>query len=143
MAKTDVIKAELNKALKARQADKVSTLRMLVAALHNSWIAKGQTLTDTDAEAVLAKEAKKRQEAIEMYKQANRQELVEKETKELELIQTYLPKQLSAAEIKQLVEKIKQSGEVHDFGAVMAKVMGEVKGRADGKLVAEIVKQEL
>lgn len=143
MAKTDVIKAELNKALKARQADKVSTLRMLVAALHNSWIAKGQTLTDTDAEAVLGKEAKKRQEAIEMYKQANRPELVEKETKELELIQAYLPKQLSAAEIKQLVEKIKQSGEVHDFGEVMAKVMGEIKGRADGKLVAEIVKQEL
>jgi len=143
MAKTDVIKAELNKALKARQADKVSTLRMLVAALHNSWIAKGQTLTDTDAETVLGKEAKKRQEAIEMYKQANRPELVEKETKELELIQAYLPKQLSAAEIKQLVEKIKQSGEVHDFGEVMAKVMGEIKGRADGKLVAEIVKQEL
>lgn len=143
MAKTDVIKAELNKALKARQADKVSTLRMLVAALHNSWIAKGQTLTETDEEAVLAKEAKKRQEAIEMYKQANRPELVEKETKELELIQAYLPKQLSAAEIKQLVEKIKQSGEVHDFGEVMGKVMGEVKGRADGKLVAEIVKQEL
>lgn len=143
MAKTDVIKAELNKALKARQADKVSTLRMLVAALHNSWIAKGQTLTDTDADAVLAKEAKKRQEAIEMYKQANRPELVEKETKELELIQAYLPKQLSEAEIRQLVLKIKQNGEAHDFGVVMGKVMGEVKGRADGKLVAEIVKQEL
>ena len=143
MAKTDVIKAELNKALKARQADKVSTLRMLVAALHNSWIAKGQTLTDTDADAVLSKEAKKRQEAIEMYKQANRPELVEKETKELELIQAYLPKQLSEAEIRQLVLKIKQSGEAHDFGEVMRKVMGEVKGRADGKLVAEIVKQEL
>lgn len=143
MAKTDVIKAELNKALKARQADKVSTLRMLVAALHNSWIAKGQTLTDTDEEAVLAKEAKKRQEAIEMYKQANRSELVEKETKELELIQAYLPKQLSEAEIKQLVLKIKQSGEANDFGEVMGKVMSQAKGRADGKLVAEIVKQEL
>ena len=90
MAKTDVIAADLVQAMKARDSLKVSTLRMLVAALKNGQIAKGSVLTDQEAEAVLAKEAKKRQQAIEAYERGNRPELAAKETAEREIIKSYL-----------------------------------------------------
>ena len=90
MAKTDVITADLVQAMKAKDNLKVSTLRMLLAALKNAQIAKGAVLTDQEAETVLAKEAKKRQQAIEAYERGNRPELVAKETAEREIIKSYL-----------------------------------------------------
>lgn len=143
MAKTDVISQDMVRAMKAKDNLKVQTLRTLVAALKNSRIAKGSELTEPEAEAVLGKEAKKRTEAIELYQQGNRPELVEKETKELELIKTYLPQAMSEAEVKALVDEVLKTAEDRNFGLVMKQVMAKVQGKADGKLVAKLVQEAL
>jgi uncharacterized protein YqeY len=143
MAKTDVIIADLVLAMKAKDSLKVLTLRMLVAALKNSQIAKGGALTDQEAEAVLAKEAKKRQEAIELYQRGNRPELVDKETAELNLIKSYLPEALSEAEVKAIVAEVLSSATDKNFGNVMKAVMAKTQGKADGKMVAKLVQEAL
>ncbi|MEK7622329.1 MAG: GatB/YqeY domain-containing protein [Patescibacteria group bacterium] len=143
MAKTDVISLDLVQAMKAKDGLKVSTLRMLVAALKNSQIAKGGVLTDQEAEAVLGKEAKKRQEAIELYQQGNRQELVDKETTELNLIKGYLPEAMSEVEIKAIVEEVLSTVPERNFGMVMKAVMAKTQGKADGKMVAKLVQEAL
>ncbi len=143
MAKTDVITADLVQAMKAKDSLKVSTLRTLVAAIKNAQIAKRGVLTDQEAEAVLAKEAKKRTEAIELYQKAKRQELVDKETAELKLIKTYLPQAMSEAEVKALVDEVLKTAEDKNFGSVMKAVMQKAQGKADGKMVAELVKNAL
>lgn len=143
MAKTDVITADLIQAMKAKDSLKVSTLRLLVAALKNSQIAKGSELTDQEGEAVLAKEAKKRQEAIELYQRGNRPELVAKETAELNLIKSYLPQELSETEVKVIVDEVLKVATERNFGAVMKLVMAEIKGKADGKMVAKLVQEAL
>jgi len=129
--------------MKSKQADKVSVLRMVVTGLKNAEIDKGSELDDNGVEQVLKKEAKKRQEAIELYKKAERKELVEKEEKELEIIKAYLPEEMSEEKLVELVGKLKSEGKLTDFGTAMKLVMCEVKGQADGKLVAKVVKENL
>lgn len=144
MGKTKIILDDLKKAMQQRQADKVSALRLLVAALKNARIEKKADLSETEEVAVLNKEAKKRQEAIEMYKKGGRQELAAKEEAELKIIKGYLPQQMGEEKIKELVKEMKQAGELgDDFGQAMKLVMAKLKGQADGKLVAQAVKTEL
>lgn len=144
MGKTKIILDDLKKAMQQRQADKVSALRLLVAALKNARIEKKADLSEAEEVAVLNKEAKKRQEAIEMYKKGGRQELAAKEEAELEIIKGYLPQQMGEEKIKELVKEMKQAGELgDDFGQAMKLVMAKLKGQADGKLVAQAVKTEL
>ena len=118
-------------------------LRMVVTGLKNAEIEKGKELDDNDVEQVLKKEAKKRREAIELYKKAERQELVEREEKELEVIETYLPEQMSKEKLEELVLKLKSEGKLTDFGTAMKLVMAETKGQADGKMAAQVVKTNL
>lgn len=94
MAQTKTIEQDLITAMKNRDRLRVSTLRMLLAALKNEQIAKRRPLSEAEEVQVLQKEVKKRQEAIEWYKQGKRQELAEREIKETEIVKEYLPKAL-------------------------------------------------
>jgi uncharacterized protein YqeY len=91
MAQTKTIEQDLTTAMKKRDSLRVSTLRMVLAALKNEQIAKRRLLSSQEEIQVLQKEIKKRQDAIEWYKRGNRQELAEKETKEAEIVKEYLP----------------------------------------------------
>lgn len=143
------IQEDLKSAMLAKDEAKTSTLRMIKSALQYYEIQKGGAgyeATDEDVLETIAKEAKKRQESIEMYKSGNRHDLVDKETKELEVLRSYLPKQMSEEEIKNLVqEAIAQTGAtgMQDMGKVMGVLMSKVKGKADGGLVSKIVKEKL
>lgn len=142
--KTDLIKAQ-----KMRNTKRVDTLRLLIAEVNNAEIAlrgQGKVINDDEILNVLTKEAKKRNESIEVYEKAGRNELVEDESAELRIIQEYLPKQMQEDEIKKVIQDIMVSmdgDKSTDFGLVMQKVMLRLKGRADGKIVSKIVKDRL
>ena len=124
----------------------VETLRMLRSQIKNASIAKGEDLSEDDVIGVLSKEAKKRKESLELFKEGGREDLVEKEQTELDLISSYLPEALSDDELLGIVQKaIDESGAegLRDMGKVMGLVMPKVKGRADGKMVQELVKKKL
>ncbi|MBI2011087.1 MAG: GatB/YqeY domain-containing protein [Candidatus Colwellbacteria bacterium] len=150
MASIDELKADSKAALKQGEALKLETIRFLLASLHNAEIEKRARstsreeaeLTEVEAIAVLNKEAKKRKEAMEIYAGAGRKDLEEKEAKELEIIKSYLPAELTPAEIEAIINKVISAGS-GSFGEVMKEVMGQVSGRADSKTVSELVKQKL
>jgi len=142
------LKADLIKAMKEKREDALSTLKMIVSAIQNEEIKliKKEGLTDDEVLKVLRSEAKKRKDAIEAYAGAGRNDLKEKEEKELSIIEQYLPKQMDDAvlekKVKQVLEKHK-GATAKDFGAIMKEVMAETNGQADGKRVSEIVKKML
>lgn len=148
------IQEDLKKALKESRATEVSVLRLLNAALLNREKEKRYKLkTGQDTELaedeiidVILAEAKKRKEAIVEFKKGGRQELVEKEQKELEVLQKYLPEQMPEEEIEKLAkEAIEKTGakEIKDMGKVMADLMPQTKGKAEGALVSKVVKKLL
>lgn len=143
---TDRIKEDLKNSLKSGASERAGILRLFIAELQNKQKEKfggsPGALSDEDATAVLQREAKKRREAIELFRKGNRVDLVKKEENELKVIGEYLPQQLTRAEIKAAVEKLKTKG-LADFNSLMRESMKELKGRADGKLVGEIVKEIL
>ena len=144
MAQSKTIEQDLKLAMKAKDQLKVLVLRMVLSAIHNEEIALKKPLVEEEVNRILAKEVKKRQEAIELYKKGNRQELVDKETEEMALIKTYLPEMMTVEEIKKIISELKLKGEWKgDFGQAMKLVLGQTKGRADGKTVAEAVKSSL
>ncbi|MEA2020424.1 MAG: GatB/YqeY domain-containing protein [Patescibacteria group bacterium] len=142
MSLTSRIKENLRKAIKEEASLKVSVLRMLSAALHNAEIASRGELSEEEEIEVISKEAKKRKESIEAYREGGREDLASKEEKELEIIEGYLPTQLSEQEIRDIIRKsIEDLGAVDsaDLGKVMGAVMPKVKGRAEGSKVRELV----
>jgi uncharacterized protein YqeY len=148
MALTDQIQSDLTTAMKARDAETVGTLRMVMAAVKNQRVAAGQSgdITDEQTIELLTREAKKRTEAAEAYDAADRPELADKERRELEIIRTYLPEQLDEETIRGFVdEAIAETGASGpgDLGKVMSAVMPKVKGRADGKLINALVRERL
>ncbi len=146
MSLQEKLNDDLKSSLKAGDQSKTGILRMLTAAVHNEHIKKGKDkeLTDEDVQEVLRREAKKRKESIEAFTKGNRPELAEKEQVELALIETYLPKQMSGEEVTAAVGKILAGLEdKSNQGMVMKAVMAELKGKADGKLISEIVKGKL
>jgi len=137
---------ELGQSMKAGEKIKVSTIRMILSEIKNAEIAKRGELDDDELLSVLSREAKKRKEAIEEFKKGNRQDLVDRETEELRIIQDYLPEQLSEDELRGIIsETIDEVGasSTGDLGKVMGRVMPKLKGRADGKLVNKIVRETL
>jgi len=140
----DKLQSDLKAAMKGGDSEKVTTIRMLQAAVQNEHIAKGKDkdLTEDDVLGILRKELKKRRESADVYKEANRAELAEKEEKELALIKTYLPAELSDEEVDALVQEVVAGGE-KDFGKVMGAVMGKVAGRAESARVTAAVKRAL
>jgi len=136
----------MNAALKAGRKGEVATIRMVRAQLKDARIAKGSELDETDVNQVLQKAVKIRKEAIEMYQQAGRQDLVNKESGELQIIQKYLPQPLSEDEIKRVIAEIQASlnlSSEKDLGRLMGAIMTKVQGKADGKLVQQLAKAAL
>jgi uncharacterized protein YqeY len=137
---------DMKTAMKAGEKDRLSTIRLLRGQLKDAEIDKRASLSEDEEIAVLSNAGKKRREAIEAYTAANRVDLAAKERNELEVIQSYLPAQLGAAELEKLVqEAIAAAGAqtIRDIGKVMPVVMAKVKGRADGKSVNELVRKLL
>ena len=133
---------DMKAALKAGDALKLSAIRLLRSRLQNMEIDKGAPLTDDEVVQGVAKEAKQRREAIEQFQKAGRTDLVEKETAELQVLSQYLPGQLGEAEIAGIAQEMiseLQATSKADKGRVMNALMQRLCGRADGRLVNQIV----
>jgi uncharacterized protein YqeY len=143
---TEKIRADMTEAMKAQQKERLSTLRMLQSSLKNEQINSGHELSDEEAMTILRKAVKQRQDSIEQYRNANRPELADKEESEMKMIQTYLPAELSEAELESGLREIITSVGAEskkDIGKVMKEATARYKGRADGKKIQEIVSRIL
>ena len=147
MSLSKQIVADLTTAMKAQDAAKTSTLRMVKAAMMNRQIEKGSELDDDDVQKLLRSLVKQRRDSIEQYEKAGRQELVDKEQAEVDVIETYLPKAASQEEIEQVVAAaIAETGasSIKDMGKVMKAAQAALAGKnADGRIVSEVVKAKL
>ena len=147
MSLSKQIVTDLTAAMKAQDAARTSTLRMLKAAMMNRQIEKGSELDDEEMQKLLRSLVKQRRDSIEQYEKAGRQELVDKETAEIAVIETYLPKAASHEEIEQAVTAaIAETGasSMKDMGKVMKVAQAALAGKnADGRLVSELVKAKL
>ena len=145
----DQILADIKTAMKAADSGRLTVLRGVSSTLKNAEIAKqvkqgvSATLTDEEMLAAVTTEAKKRRDSITAFTAAGRSELAEGEKKELEMLQGYLPKQLSAAEAEQIIDSVIASAPVKEFGPVMKLAMAQLKGKADGQMVTDIIKKKL
>ena len=144
------LKAQLTEDLKSalRSGDKLRTsvIRLLTALIKNREVEKRGPLTDAEALQAVSASCKQRQEAIEQYRQGGRQDLVDKETAELAILQSYLPAALSPDELQTLVQEAirnSQASSPREMGKVMALLIPKVTGRADGKVVSTLVREML
>jgi uncharacterized protein YqeY len=143
---TERIRTELTAAMKARDAERLSTLRMLQSAFKYQQIESGHELSDEEAMSVIRKAVKQRQDSIEQYTKGNRPELAAKEQREMELLRTWLPPELTDEEIEAGVREIVASTGAQskkDMGKVMKEASARYKGRVDGKKIQEIVSRLL
>lgn len=145
-----ILKEQLNdsmkQAMRARDELRLSAVRMIRSMVQNREIDKKQELDDQGVRDVISTLVKQRRESIRLYEEGNRQDLVEKEKAELEILLGFLPTQLAVEEISELVARaIKEAGvsSVKDMGRVMKIVAPLTAGRADGKVVSDIVKEQL
>jgi uncharacterized protein len=142
-----MIKDEMKCAMKEGNKVKVSVLRMLVSELNNKKIADGvKELKDVEVIGVIQKHAKQHRESIEKFTLGGRDDLVAQETKELEAIEGYLPEPISVEELTRIVaDSIATTGasSMKDMGAVMKSVQETVGGRADGKIISQMVRERL
>jgi uncharacterized protein YqeY len=146
MSLKEQLSADLKDAMRQRDERRRDVLRFTLASLHNAEIAARHELDGDEALAVLSREAKRRQESIDEFRKAGRQDLVDKEEAELAILSPYLPQQLSRDEIAQAArEVIQQTGASgpKDFGKVMPVLMQQLRGRADGREVNEVVRELL
>jgi uncharacterized protein YqeY len=147
MGLRETIDSDLKNAMKSGEKDKVSTLRMLMAAIKNKQIDKRpEPLTETDVQDTVRSLIKQRKDSIEQFTKGGRQDLVDKETAEVAVLSVYLPQQLGRDEVERLVrEAIAQTGAqgAKDMGKVMKALMPVIAGRADNKLLSELVKNAL
>ena len=143
---TEQIRADLTESMKARTAGRTSTLRMLQSAFKYEQIEAGHELSDEEALSIIRKAVKQRLDSIDQFTKGNRPELAAKEQSELELLKTYLPPELTDAELESgLREIIASTGaqSKKDLGKVMKEASARYKGRADGKKIQEIVSRLL
>ena len=146
----DRLRADLTASMKARDASRSSTLRMLLTSITNAEVAgkEQRELSDDDIVGVLSTEVKKRREAAQAYDEAGRADTAAKERAEAEIITGYLPEQLDDAQVSELVaatiERVGAAGEgMRAMGKVMGALQPQVKGRADGAAVAAEVRRQL
>lgn len=143
--KEELLKA-LKEAMKEKDELKKDTITMLRAAILQVEKDDKKVLTQSEMEAIVAKQIKSRKESLDDYKKANRDDIVSKIEKEIEILTEYLPEQLTLDEIKKLVsEAIEKTGAAspRDMGKVMQEIRPEIAGKADGKVVSDMVKQML
>ena len=147
MKLTEQIARDITDAMKARDSVRLSALRMVKAALMNGEVAKGRALEEAEAQQVLASLLKQRRDSIEQFRNGGRQDLVDKETAELSILERYAPPAASAEDIQRAVDAaVAETGasSVKDMGKVMKAVMGALAGKsADGKIVNEAVRKKL
>lgn len=137
---------DMKQAMKNKEKDKLSVIRMLKAALQNEELKLRHELTDEDELTVLSRELKQRKDSLEEFANADRTDLVDKVRIEIGFVEEYMPEQLSAEEIseivKQTIEEVNATSKA-DMGRVMGALMPRVKGKADGSLVNKLVQQQL
>ncbi len=147
MGLKETLQEDLKNSMKSGDKVRTETLRLLRAQiLEFEKSGVGREMNADDDMKILLSSVKKRKDSIEMYEKANRTDLVEKETKEIAIVQAYLPTQMSKEEAELIITKIvAESGATSskDFGKVMPSIMKELKGKLDGKLINEIVKLKL
>jgi uncharacterized protein YqeY len=145
MSIKDRIAGDMKEAMKARDQVRLDTLRSVVSAFNYRRIEAGSDLSEDDQAAVVQKLVKQRNDSIEQFRSAGRTELAEKETRERDILQQYLPAQLSEDEIRTIVREalaaLPEAG--RNQGAVMKSVMPRVRGVADGAVVRRVVGEEL
>ncbi|EUJ25009.1 GatB/YqeY domain-containing protein [Listeria grandensis] len=147
MSLLDQLNEDMKQAMRAKEKDKLSVIRMLKAALQNEAIRLGtDDISPDDEVTILSREMKQRRDSLNEFEKADRSDLVEKLQEEIVIVESYLPKQLSEEEIAEIVKvTIEEVGATSpaDFGKVMTAVMPKVKGKADGNAVNKFVKQYL
>ncbi|MFS7390657.1 GatB/YqeY domain-containing protein [Carnobacterium maltaromaticum] len=146
MSLLTTLNEDMKTAMRAKDKETLSVVRMLKASLQNEQIKLGEELNADQELTILAREMKQRRDSVAEFKKADRQDLVDKTQAEIEIVEKYMPKQLSEDEIKTIVSsaiaKVGASS-MKDFGQVMGAVMPETKGKADGNEVNRIVKELL
>ena len=147
MTLLEKITTDMKTAMKSGDHVRVDVLRFIMAGIQGAEKEKfakepGVAFTDAEAVSVLQKEVKRRRESIELFKKGNREDLATKEEADLRIIAEYVPKELSSEEIEVVVDLLHAKG-FSDFNALMRESMKELKGRADGKVVGEIIKKKL
>jgi len=143
--RADITK-DITAAMKAGEKEKLSTLRMLLSAAKYKEVDLKRELNDEEFQQVASTLIRQRQDSIEQYVKGGRQELADKEAREIEFLKVYLPPQLGADELRAIVKKAAEetgASGAGDMGKLMKAVMPLVKGKADGKLVNDIVKEVL
>lgn len=151
MSLKEKLNSDLKESLKAGDNFRTGVLRMILSSVQNKEIenkgkGKESKLSDEEIVEVLFRETKKRKEASETYSSAGREELAQKEIKELNIVKSYLPTQASRQEIEKIVEEAirKTSAAAQkDFGKVMGEAMKELKGKAESSAISEIIKNKL
>lgn len=145
----DKIQDDLKSAMISKDEEKLSTIRMLKSAIQYFEIQKGGSgyeATDEDVVEVIGREVKKRKESIVLYEKGERQELADKEKREMNFLSQYMPAQLSNEEVEKLVEEaISQTNasSMQDMGKVMGMLSPKIKGKADGGIVSSLVRERL
>ncbi len=137
---------DLKQAMRDKDKVKLSVIRLVMAAIQNTEIARQTTLDDADILGIIAKEARQRHESVEAFRQGNRQDLVAQEEAELTVLQGYLPQQMSREEIiaeaRRIIEEVGAQGP-GDKRKVMPKLISQLKGKADGREINEVVTELL
>ncbi len=146
MSLKEQLNQELHEAMKARDARRRDTLRQVLTGINYLEVEVGHPLSDAEVLDVIRRDAKRHRESIEEFHKGGRQDLVEQEQAELAILETYLPQQMGRAEIealvRQAINELGVSGKAQ-AGLVMKHLMAQVKGRADGKLVNQVVQELL
>ncbi|MDX1901799.1 MAG: GatB/YqeY domain-containing protein [Gammaproteobacteria bacterium] len=140
------IQEDMKNAMRAGEKEKLGTIRLILAAIKQREVDERITLSDEQVLAVLDKMTKQRRESIAQYEAANRADLVDKENAEIDIIKAYLPPQLSAAEINQMIDTVIQetgASSARDMGKVMGVLKPRIQGRADIGAVSNQVKERL
>ncbi|MDQ0244499.1 uncharacterized protein YqeY [Bacillus fengqiuensis] len=137
---------DMKQAMKNKEKEKLSVIRMVKASLQNEAIKLGRELTEDDELTIISRELKQRKDSLHEFEQADRQDLVDKIQNELTVLEIYMPKQLTEEELTEIVKEAiaeVQASSKADMGKVMAAIMPKVKGKADGSLVNKLVLQNL
>lgn len=146
MSLIENLRKDMFSATKEGNTEKVDILKMAMASIKNAQVASEEELSDTDMEKILRKEVKKIEDSIVQYTQMGREDLLQREKHQLEVLQEYLPEQMSEEEIEKVVkdkiDELKPDG-MKDMGKVMGIVMKELGGNADGNTVREMVQKHL
>lgn len=142
----DQLNQDMKEAMRAKDRDRLTTIRMIKSSIQNEEISKGQALEAEEELVILSREKKQRLESYEEFKKADRTDLLEKIEAEIAVVDQYLPEQLSDDEVREIVEETiteVKAESMKDMGTVMSAVMPKVQGRANGGLVNTIVREQL